>query len=485
MARIVESTEEHGLERIPPLGTKPRTQGGAITLAAVEVADFVEAKYLCVFTESGDSARRMSRLRSNIPMLAFTPDPAIRRRMALTWGVESFLVERVTHTDQMFIQVDDVLLGHRLAEIGDKVVVISGFPSRNPRLHQRHARARRRRGAHRRYRSRVPGSGPQPCVPTCNLQAIHCEGKPAGTIEVWTSHRPPRSITGSIPASDAPPRWRWPTREWTSGSPGTRTRPEPSTTADEVRAHGQRAVVVQLDTTQVPRCGDAIDSLADGLGGVDVFVNNAGTGGTVPLLDLGYDQWRQIVATNLDGAFARIQRAPAHGRRALDHGRRRRGVLPRVAPVTRRAGDDAPARLRPLRPVPAADGRAPRRRVPHPRARPPRVRPQRRAPSTRSTSPTSPHAAAAFIDDRGIERATLVGNSMGCPVISEFACHYPDRIDRAILVSPAGGLYNQPLQRAMTQLARDGVREPTRLMPVAVPDYLRFGVPSTPACSGH
>ena len=39
MARIIESTEDHGLERIPPLGTKPRTQGGAITRAAVEIAD--------------------------------------------------------------------------------------------------------------------------------------------------------------------------------------------------------------------------------------------------------------------------------------------------------------------------------------------------------------------------------------------------------------------------------------------------------------
>jgi len=88
-------------------------------------------------------------------------------------------------------------------------------------------------------------------------------------------------------------------------------------------------------------------------------------------------------------------------------------------------------------------------------------------------------AAAAFMDDRELESATLVGNSMGCPVIFEFARQNPDRIDRAILVSPAGGLHNQPLQRAITQLARDGVREPTRLMPVAVPDYLRFGVPST------
>ena len=46
--------------------------------------------------------------------------------------------------------------------------------------------------------------------------------------------------------------------------------------------------------------------------------------------------------------------------------------------------------------------------------------------------------AARFLDDRGIERATLVGNSMGCPVITEFAYRFPDRIDRAVLVSPAG-----------------------------------------------
>jgi pyruvate kinase len=128
MARIVASTEDHGLERIPPLGTKPRTQGGAITLAAAEVADFVDAKYVCVFTESGDSARRMSRLRFRIPMKAFTPDEAIRRRMNLTWGIESFLVDRVSHTDAMFRQVDEILLEQGLAEVGDKVVVISGSP---------------------------------------------------------------------------------------------------------------------------------------------------------------------------------------------------------------------------------------------------------------------------------------------------------------------------------------------------------------------
>jgi pimeloyl-ACP methyl ester carboxylesterase len=104
----------------------------------------------------------------------------------------------------------------------------------------------------------------------------------------------------------------------------------------------------------------------------------------------------------------------------------------------------------------------------------------------RSGKPTKPldvpdlaHAAARFLDDRQVESATLVGNSMGCPVICEFAYHYPERLDRAILVSPAGGIQNQPLRRAMRQLARDGPREPMGLMRVATPDYLRFGVPST------
>ncbi|NQX33645.1 alpha/beta fold hydrolase [Herbiconiux sp. VKM Ac-2851] len=87
--------------------------------------------------------------------------------------------------------------------------------------------------------------------------------------------------------------------------------------------------------------------------------------------------------------------------------------------------------------------------------------------------------AVRFLDDRGVERATLVGNSMGCPVIWSAAYRHPDRVERAVLVSPAGGVHNQPLRRAIRQLAQDGVREPPTMVRVAAPDYLRFGVPST------
>ncbi|WP_127793534.1 alpha/beta fold hydrolase [Agromyces sp. LHK192] len=93
--------------------------------------------------------------------------------------------------------------------------------------------------------------------------------------------------------------------------------------------------------------------------------------------------------------------------------------------------------------------------------------------------PDLARAAVRILDDAGIERATLVGNSMGCPVICEFAHQFPDRLERAVLVSPAGGLHNQPFVRAVGQLARDGGREPSSLIRVVTPDYLRFGISST------
>ena len=89
-------------------------------------------------------------------------------------------------------------------------------------------------------------------------------------------------------------------------------------TAEEVRSLGRRAVVAQLDTTDLPGCGDVVDALADELGGVDVFVNNAGTGDNAPLLEMTYEQWRHTVATDLDGAFVCLQRA---ARRMVEAGR--------------------------------------------------------------------------------------------------------------------------------------------------------------------
>ncbi|HEU0214572.1 MAG TPA: pyruvate kinase [Jiangellaceae bacterium] len=128
MARIIETVEKHGLERIPPLGTRPGTKGGAITAAAAEVAGVLGARFLVAFTQSGDSARRMSRLRSPIPLLAFTPLESTRNRLALSWGVEAFIVPAVSHTDDMVVQVDRMLLEVSRCRPGDLVVIVAGSP---------------------------------------------------------------------------------------------------------------------------------------------------------------------------------------------------------------------------------------------------------------------------------------------------------------------------------------------------------------------
>jgi pyruvate kinase len=128
MARIIESTEENGLERIPALGTKPHTHSGAVVKAALDIADLLGSKYVCVFTESGDTLRRVSRLRSRIPVLAFTPNEDVRRELALVWGATTFLAEHVKHTDQMIKQVDEIVMESGKCKLGDEVIVVAGSP---------------------------------------------------------------------------------------------------------------------------------------------------------------------------------------------------------------------------------------------------------------------------------------------------------------------------------------------------------------------
>jgi NAD(P)-dependent dehydrogenase (short-subunit alcohol dehydrogenase family) len=80
-------------------------------------------------------------------------------------------------------------------------------------------------------------------------------------------------------------------------------------TAELVRSGGQRAEVRHLDLTRLPEAADVVDDLAEALGGVDVLVNDAGTGHRTPLLELDLDTWREVLATDLDGAFLCLQRA--------------------------------------------------------------------------------------------------------------------------------------------------------------------------------
>ncbi len=128
MARIIENTEENGLDRIAPLGEFRADQSGVICQAAASLAEVLDARYLVTFTLSGNTARQMSRMRSPIPQISFTPLEETRRQLALSWGVESYKLPTVQHTDDMVNQVDQVARAARIVEGGEKLVIVAGMP---------------------------------------------------------------------------------------------------------------------------------------------------------------------------------------------------------------------------------------------------------------------------------------------------------------------------------------------------------------------
>jgi pyruvate kinase len=127
MARIVDAVESESTQ-VPPLTHVPRTKRGVISYAARDIGERLNAKALVAFTQSGDTVRRLARLHTYLPLLAFTPMPEVRSQLALTWGTETFLVDSVDSTDAMIGQVDHALLSLGRYQKGDLVIIVAGSP---------------------------------------------------------------------------------------------------------------------------------------------------------------------------------------------------------------------------------------------------------------------------------------------------------------------------------------------------------------------
>ena len=127
MAKIIVAVEADSVAA-PPLTHVPRTKRGVISYAARDIGERLHAKALVAFTQSGDTVRRLARLHTPLPLLAFTPEPEVLSQLALTWGTETFLVPKVDSTDQMVRQVDTSMLSIGRYQPGDLVVIVAGSP---------------------------------------------------------------------------------------------------------------------------------------------------------------------------------------------------------------------------------------------------------------------------------------------------------------------------------------------------------------------
>lgn len=129
MAKVIEHVEREALDKLIKLQPQNRVSvARALTASAIQVGEFIGAKYLIAFSETGRSARLMARHRSQIPILTYTPLPRVLRQLSLLWGVTPYLVGVVHHTDEMVDQVDRDLIAHGLASEGELVVIVAGVP---------------------------------------------------------------------------------------------------------------------------------------------------------------------------------------------------------------------------------------------------------------------------------------------------------------------------------------------------------------------
>ncbi len=130
MASIIMETEQSSFykplksERI---GTRA-TVAESVARKGCEVAEEIGAKVIVAFTESGLTARFASKARPNVPIIAFSPYEATRRRLALYWGVVPQAIDRMSDSDHLVNRAQELLIEHGFVSMGDKFVALFGAP---------------------------------------------------------------------------------------------------------------------------------------------------------------------------------------------------------------------------------------------------------------------------------------------------------------------------------------------------------------------
>jgi pyruvate kinase len=127
MEKIIAAVETEQV-LVPELVKQVKHRSVAIVRAAKDIGETLDVSALAAFTSTGRTAQRLAALHTRLPILAFTTDARVRSRLALSWGVETFLVPEVTHTDDMVGQVDFSLLSIGRLHEGDSVVIVAGSP---------------------------------------------------------------------------------------------------------------------------------------------------------------------------------------------------------------------------------------------------------------------------------------------------------------------------------------------------------------------
>jgi pyruvate kinase len=134
MDRIIRAAESAarasstGVERRQSHSFEPTSFPDVIASAACQAARNSGASLIANFTLSGVTSRLLSHYRPGVPIVAFSPNQEVRRRLTLLWGVVPRVLEPIQETEAMVRRVEEELLSRGLAQKGDKVVIVFGAP---------------------------------------------------------------------------------------------------------------------------------------------------------------------------------------------------------------------------------------------------------------------------------------------------------------------------------------------------------------------
>jgi pyruvate kinase len=133
MARIAEAAEASGRHgdlhaMAAPPNTQANSVANAISAAACAIVQTLPVRAVVAFTMSGSTARLVAHLRPTVPILAFTPNEIVCRRLNLVWGVTPIMCDYVDRLDDLGVRLGEILLARGFAQPGDTIVMTGGHP---------------------------------------------------------------------------------------------------------------------------------------------------------------------------------------------------------------------------------------------------------------------------------------------------------------------------------------------------------------------
>jgi len=133
MTSIAQRTDSvSNLREINCITDKPYSTEDAVTRAVVLTARDVDAKAIIALTESGSTAKMISRFKPKQPIIALTPKPHVRNQLALLFGCYSELIGDFTHVLDVIDDIKKIALGNRSVKKGDKIIISAGIPFGEP-----------------------------------------------------------------------------------------------------------------------------------------------------------------------------------------------------------------------------------------------------------------------------------------------------------------------------------------------------------------